>query len=130
MLNYDRNDIINYSVDNVPMARMSWECFANAMDKVRPFTRLADIGLDSYNFSTIFVYPPRAVLDDHTIAIIKRFEQSIYVSCNTSTLVDNLESLCQTHDITALAAFDKFPYTEHLETEEVWKKKISILVYL
>lgn len=122
-VNSARNNIINNAVDNVTIVRMSSEDFAEAMDKVRPFTRLADIDLDSYNFSTVFVDPPRAGLDDHTIAIIKRFEQIIYVSCNPSTLVDNLESLCQTHDITALSAFDQFPYTDHLEAGVVLKRK-------
>jgi tRNA (uracil-5-)-methyltransferase len=117
-----RNNIIKNNVGNVTVVRMSSEDFAQAMDKVRPFTRLADIDLDSYNFSTVFVDPPRAGLDQHTLEIIQQFEQIIYVSCNPSTLVDNLQSLCTTHSITALAAFDQFPYTHHLEAGVVLQK--------
>ena len=122
-VNSARNNITQNAVDNVTVVRMSSEDFAEAMDKVRPFTRLADIDLDSYHFSTVFVDPPRAGLDDHTIEIIKRFEHIIYVSCNPSTLADNLNSLCETHTISALAAFDQFPYTDHLEAGVVLKRK-------
>ncbi len=121
-VNSARNNIIKNNVGNVTVVRMSSEDFAQAMDKVRPFTRLADIDLDSYNFSTVFVDPPRAGLDQHTLEIIQQFEQIIYVSCNPSTLVDNLQSLCTTHSITALAVFDQFPYTDHLEAGVVLQK--------
>lgn len=122
-VNAARNNIETNNVDNVTIVRMSSEDFAEAMDKVRPFRRLADIDLDSYDFSTVFVDPPRAGLDDHTIEIIQRFEQIIYISCNPTTLTENLQSLCQTHEIKALAAFDQFPYTDHLEAGVVLTKK-------
>ena len=47
-------------VDNVSVVRMSSEEFTQALNGERPFRRLKDIDLDSYNFSTIFVDPPRA----------------------------------------------------------------------
>jgi tRNA (uracil-5-)-methyltransferase len=123
-VNAARNNLATNNVNNVTIVRMSSEDFAEAMDKVRPFRRLADIDLDSYDFSTVFVDPPRAGLDDHTIDIIQRFEHIIYISCNPSTLIENLRSLCKTHEITALAAFDQFPYTDHLEAGVVLKRLI------
>lgn len=111
------------SIDNVTIVRMSSEDFAEAMDKTRPFRRLKDIDLDSYDFSTVFVDPPRAGLDNHTIEVIRRFDQIIYVSCNPETLVSNLQSLCRSHEIHAIAAFDQFPYTEHLEAAVIIQRK-------
>jgi tRNA (uracil-5-)-methyltransferase len=109
--NIARNDI-----DNVTIVRMSSEDFSDAMDKVRDFRRLKDIDLETYEFSTVFVDPPRAGLDDSTLKMIQQFDSIIYVSCNPTTLVDNLHLLCKTHKVTALAAFDQFPYTDHLES--------------
>ncbi|MGS2716612.1 tRNA (uridine(54)-C5)-methyltransferase TrmA [Eionea flava] len=111
------------NIDNVTVVRMSSEDFAEAMDKVRHFRRLKDIDLDSYDFSTVFVDPPRAGLDEHTIEVIRRFDQIIYVSCNPKTLVNNLQSLCNTHEISAIAAFDQFPYTDHLEAAVIIQRK-------
>lgn len=108
--NFAAND-----VDNVCVVRMSSEEFTQAMDGVRPFRRLAHIDLTEYNFSTIFVDPPRAGLDDDTLALASRFENIIYVSCNPDTLLNNLRTLTKTHSIAHFAAFDQFPYTHHLE---------------
>ncbi|MGH1485856.1 MAG: tRNA (uridine(54)-C5)-methyltransferase TrmA [Cellvibrionaceae bacterium] len=104
------------NIDNVKIARMSSEEFVQAIDKVREFRRLKDITLDDYHFSTVFVDPPRAGLDLDTVKMVQRFDNIIYISCNPTTLIDNLKALCQTHKIDALAAFDQFPYTDHLET--------------
>ena len=78
------------------------------MDKHRVFTRLKDIDLDSYRFSTIFVDPPRAGLDQQTLKLVKRFDNIIYISCNPQTLLNNLEEITQTHAISDLALFDQF----------------------
>lgn len=67
--------------------------------------------------------PPRAGVDEETIRIIQQFERIIYISCNPNTLADNLQSLCETHDIEALAAFDQFPYTEHLEAGVILQRR-------
>jgi len=108
---------------NVAIARMSSEEFVQAMDKVREFRRLKSIELDDYHFSTVFVDPPRAGLDTDTVDMVKRFNNIIYISCNPDTLIDNLSVLCKTHSIKALAAFDQFPYTHHLETGVILSKK-------
>lgn len=116
--NLEKNDI-----NNVTIIRMSSEEFTEALNGVRPFRRLKEIDLDSYNFSTIFVDPPRAGLDDATINLVKRFDYILYISCNPATLKANLESICETHAIESFAVFDQFPYTHHLESGVLLKKK-------
>ena len=50
-----------------------------------------------------------------TLALVKGFDEILYISCNPLTLIDNLKTLTETHTIEALAFFDQFPYTPHLE---------------
>ncbi|MEH6616970.1 MAG: tRNA (uridine(54)-C5)-methyltransferase TrmA, partial [Porticoccus sp.] len=116
--NFEANDI-----DNITIVRMSSEEFTEALNGVRPFRRLKDIDLNSYNFSTIFVDPPRAGLDDATVDLVKRFDIIIYISCNPTTLKANLISMGDTHNIESFAVFDQFPYTHHLESGVLLKKK-------
>ncbi len=111
------------NINNVDIIRMSSEDFAQAMDKVREFRRLAHIDLESYEFSTVLVDPPRAGLDNDTLRIIQRFNHIIYISCNPQNLMDNLAVLCNTHDIVSLAAFDQFPYTDHLEAGVILQRR-------
>jgi len=110
-------------VGNLTLVRMSSEDFAQALDKVRPFKRLQHIDLDAYNFSSIFVDPPRAGLDPHTTKVTQRFEHILYVSCNPDTLKHNLDAITQTHKIVRFAVFDQFPYTQHLECGVVLKRR-------
>jgi tRNA (uracil-5-)-methyltransferase len=118
LTNLEKNDI-----NNVAIVRMSSEEFVEAMDKKREFRRLKDIDLNVYAFSSVFVDPPRAGLDDATVSMVQRFDNIIYISCNPETLINNLQLLTQTHFIKALAAFDQFPYTDHLETGVILSKK-------
>ena len=94
---------------------VSGEETACAMRKEREFRRLRHIDLDSYNFTTVLVDPPRAGLDEKTLQFIAQFQTIIYISCNPTTLANNLTSLTLTHCIDKFAAFDQFPYSEHCE---------------
>jgi tRNA (uracil-5-)-methyltransferase len=114
-------------ITNVDIVRMSSEEFVQAMDKAREFRRLATINLDNYHFSTVFVDPPRAGLDADTLSMVQRFNHIIYISCKPATLLDNLKTLLQTHQITAIAAFDQFPYTDHLEAGVILSAKAETL---
>ncbi|NHN39313.1 tRNA (uridine(54)-C5)-methyltransferase TrmA [Pseudomaricurvus alcaniphilus] len=114
-------------VDNIQVVRMSSEEFTQAMDKQRAFRRLREIDLDAYNFSTIFVDPPRAGLDADTLAMVQRFPNILYVSCNPETLADNLAQLTDSHDIERLALFDQFPYTNHIESGVLLKRKTEAI---
>lgn len=118
-----RTNFVDNQVENVTVVRMSSEEFTQALNKERPFRRLAEIDLDSYNFSTILVDPPRAGLDEDTVKLISRFDNILYISCNPQTLAQNLEQICLTHRIESAAVFDQFPWTAHLESGVVLTRK-------
>jgi tRNA (uracil-5-)-methyltransferase len=101
--------------DNVTMVRMSSEELADAMAGGREYRRMQGVDLAGYRFSTLFVDPPRAGLDPATVRLAAGFPRILYISCNPETLRANAEALAPTHRIAAAAAFDQFPYTDHLE---------------
>jgi tRNA (uracil-5-)-methyltransferase len=103
------------NISNVEIIRMSSEELTQAMNGVRVFRRLREIDLSDYNFTTLFVDPPRAGLDETTLALAKNYENIIYISCNPQTLHRDLVSLSTTHDLQRFALFDQFPYTDHRE---------------
>lgn len=104
------------ATNNIDFIRMSAEEFVEALEEKRVFSRLKDIDLKSYNFSSIFVDPPRAGLDDTTRLLCSKYEQIIYVSCNPETLHRDLLFLSKTHEIVKFALFDQFAYTKHIES--------------
>ena len=111
-------------ITNLKIARLSAEEFTEAYTQNREFRRLQEQGIDlkNYDFSTIFVDPPRAGVDDETLKLVARFDNVLYISCNPETLRTNLDTLCQTHTIERAALFDQFPFTHHIESS-VWLKK-------
>ena len=90
---------------------------------IDPFVDWRISDLESYNFSTIFVDPPEPGLDDGTLALAQRFDTILYISCNPQTLRDNLDSLTKTHEIVRTAIFDQFPWTDHLESGVLLKRR-------
>jgi len=98
---------------NIEIARLSDDETASALSKERPFRRLENIDLDSYDFSHILVDPPRAGLSDETISLSKEFKNMIYISCNPETFIRDLEKL--NREIKSIAVFDQFANTQHLE---------------
>ncbi|MDO5091745.1 MAG: tRNA (uridine(54)-C5)-methyltransferase TrmA [Cardiobacteriaceae bacterium] len=120
-----RENVAMNGVDNIRLARLSAEEFSAAWRGEREFQRLKQDGitLADYDFSTIFVDPPRAGIDAATLAMMQRFARIIYISCNPATLADNLKTLTQTHRISACALFDQFPGTEHIESGVVLQRK-------
>jgi len=113
------------NIENITFVRMSALEFTQALKDKRTFNRLKDIDLKSYDFSTIFVDPPRAGLDDTTRNLTKDFGNIIYISCNQNTLYKDLQILIKTHKIVKFALFDQFAYTKHTECGVILKK-ISI----
>ncbi|MDO4997234.1 MAG: tRNA (uridine(54)-C5)-methyltransferase TrmA [Neisseria sp.] len=111
--------------DNIAIARLSAQEFTQAYQGEREFRRLQEQGVDlkSYDFSTIFVDPPRAGVDDETLKLVAQFEHVIYISCNPETLHSNLQVLTQTHDVVRMAMFDQFPFTHHIESGVLLKKR-------
>ena len=122
-VNSAQENIAVNGVENLDIVRLSSEEFTQAIDKVRPFRRLKDFDLDSYDFSTVLVDPPRAGLDADTCAMIARYPRILYISCNPQTQLENLEELTKTHKIERFAIFDQFPYTDHTESAVLLVKK-------
>jgi len=109
------NCILN-NINNISFIRLNASETAQAIEKVREFRRLKDINLDSYNFSTILVDPPRAGLDEDSTNLAKKFDKILYISCNPETLARDLKELTKTHKVVNGAIFDQFPYTKHIES--------------
>lgn len=119
------HNIQTNGIDNVSVIRLSAEEVSQALAGVREFRRLAALPapLASYELNTVFVDPPRAGLDLATLECVQGFDRIIYVSCNPKTLLANLQALHNTHEIAALAFFDQFPYTAHLESGVLLKRR-------
>jgi len=111
-------------IKNISFVRLSSEELVEALEEKREFNRLKNINLKEYNFSHIFVDPPRAGVDEKTIEFLKRFENIIYISCNPKTLKRDLERL-EGYKTEKFACFDQFAYTEHLECGVILKKEFS-----
>ncbi len=110
-------------VENITFARLASEEMTEALNGVREFTRLKEIDLKAYDFSTVLVDPPRAGLDEGTIELISNIENIIYISCNPETLARDLETLTKTHDVVEAAMYDQFPHTEHVESGVFLQRK-------
>lgn len=106
-------------VTNLQVLQMSAEDVAAALQQG---SRLKQLDLAQMQLDTVLVDPPRAGLDDSTVALVSRFNDIIYISCNPDTLAQNLKTLSQSHAIVKMAVFDQFPYTHHIETG-VWLRK-------
>jgi len=111
--------------NNIELVRLSAEEASEALSLKRKFRRLAHLDLSTYTFSTVFVDPPRAGVDEQTLEFIRGFANIIYISCNPETLLSNIEVLKDTHQITKLALFDQFPYTDHRECGVILRTKDS-----
>lgn len=112
-----RENLTANGITNVQMIRLSAEEVSEAMAGKREFRRLAQLPnkLSEYDLRTLLVDPPRAGLDDQTLAMAAGFDAIIYISCNPETLAQNLALLRKTHRVSAFALFDQFPYTDHME---------------
>jgi tRNA (uracil-5-)-methyltransferase len=114
-------------VENLSLVRMSSEEFTQALNQVRPFRRLASIPLQDFRLNTLLVDPPRSGLDPATLELAKQFECIIYISCNPTTLLQNLQVLHESHHVNSLAFFDQFPYTHHLECGVILQRRSTSL---
>lgn len=103
------------NIENVVIARMSAEEVAAAMRGEFQSRRVDELKLENYDFKTVLVDPPRAGLDDATLAMVQQFDNILYISCNPDTLASNLAELTKTHQIMRRALFDQFPFTQHTE---------------
>lgn len=102
-------------IDNVTVVRLAAEEVTQAIQGEREFRRLEGIDLTTYQCETVLVDPPRAGLDDATLSMVSQYSNILYVSCNPTTLSENLAQLTKTHRIAKAALFDQFPFTPHTE---------------
>ncbi len=121
------NAQLNAVQDRVAFARLSAEELSEALSiDGRAFRRLKGIDLKgSFDFKTVFVDPPRAGLGQDVAKFISdKFDRIIYVSCNDLTMIEDFDAaLGKTHRITRFAAFDQFPYTNHIEVGALLERK-------
>ena len=110
-------------LNNVKIVRLAAEEFTQAMKGERTFSRLEGIDLNTYNFTTVLVDPPRAGLDEDSLRMIQDYDNIVYISCNPETLAQNLELLNETHDVAQSALFDQFPFTHHIEAGVLLTRK-------
>lgn len=77
------------------------------------------------DIDSIIVDPPRSGLDKVTVKQILKIEPTsiVYVSCDPSTLVRDLNMLSQKYDILEVHLVDMFPNTYHVECVCVLKFK-------
>ena len=113
-------------INNIAVFKLAAEEISQALQGSRSFFRLKEIDLNHYDFKTIFVDPPRSGLDDLTRKMVAEFEYILYVSCNPETLARDLDAIMPTHEVLETALFDQFPYTHHIESGVVLKRKVSV----
>ena len=109
--------------NNVYFARLSGQETLAALNQERSFNRLSAIDLNEFEFSSVFLDPPREGLDDKTLLNVKNFNQIIYISCGFETFKRDMNYLEKTHEVKKLAMFDQFPYTDHIESGAILVKK-------
>lgn len=122
-VNIARQNFKRNGNENITIVRLSAAEISQALTGVRAFRRLKDVDLTSYNFSTVFVDPPRAGLDDLALDLVEQFDRIIYISCNPQTLNENTLRLSKNYFIEEAAVFDQFPYTKHLEAGLIFKRR-------
>lgn len=108
-VNAAHTNLADNNVANVTLVRMASQEISDALAGGREYRRMAGVDLASYRFSTLFVDPPRAGLDEGTIALAKGFDNILYISCNPETLRANVAALSATHRIAAAAASTSSP---------------------
>ncbi|MCV6590892.1 MAG: tRNA (uridine(54)-C5)-methyltransferase TrmA [Marinobacterium sp.] len=110
-----KENIALNNVDNVDVVRISAEDFSLVLQGRMQTRRVAGLELDSCNFTTVLVDPPRAGLDADTVQQVQQYDNILYVSCNPVTLKENLREICKNYRVERFALFDQFPYTHHME---------------
>lgn len=110
------------AINNIEFLRMGVEELTSAFNKEREFFRLKDIDLCSYDFSHVFVDPPRSGIDEKSLAFIAKFDTIIYISCNPLSLRRDIERLNGQFEIQDFALFDQFANTMHAEAGVILKK--------
>ncbi len=110
----------------IPLAQHFRQVLATEISKTSVASAQLNLTRNAVDNCKIILDPPRAGLDEGTLALLSRFDQIVYVSCNPNTLVDNLKTLEKTHQVESAALFDQFPYTDHIEAGIFLKKRVLL----
>lgn len=122
-VNAARYNIELNNIQNIDVIRMPSEDLTLVLQGKKQTRKVAGLKLETCQFSTVFVDPPRSGLDDDTVQQVSEYNNIVYISCNPQTLHENLSVITKTHHIDRFAVFDQFPYTHHLECGVFLRKK-------
>ena len=77
------------------------------------------------NADVVFIDPPRKGVELQLLNYFQKakFKKIVYVSCNPSTLVKNLNHLQKEYTISFVQPIDMFPNTYHVECVSVLCRK-------
>ena len=103
--------------DAIISAKMNQE--SNQISNIQFLLGKVENYIESFqDIDSIIVDPPRSGLDKVTVEQILKIEPTsiVYVSCDPSTLVRDLNILSQKYDILEVHLVDMFPNTYHVET--------------
>ena len=122
-----KKNLENNFITNVQFARMSGLETLEALNKVRTFNRLKHVNLKSLKRDVLFLDPPKTGLDSLSLDLIKQvnFKEIIYLSCGFPSLKSNINNLLSDYCIEKAAFFDQFPFTDHLETGVILKRRVT-----
>jgi tRNA (uracil-5-)-methyltransferase len=122
-----KKNLENNFITNVQFARMSGLETLEALNKVRVFNRLKHVNLKSLKKDVLFLDPPKSGLDSLSLDLIKQvnFKEIIYLSCGFPSLKSTINNLLTDYCIEKAAFFDQFPFTDHLETGVILKKRVT-----
>jgi tRNA (uracil-5-)-methyltransferase len=114
-LNIQTNNLLP---ENVRVVQIHSEKFCKSLLVKRSY--------ENINFDVVLVDPPRAGLDSQTLKCVVKYPHILYVSCNPASLLRDLLVITETHTVVALAVFDQFATTTHLETAIYAKLKCPL----
>jgi len=102
-------------ISNAEIVQVHSETFCRKILATRKYRSMKD-GKQTLEFHSVLVDPPRAGLDATTLSLVAEYSAIIYISCNPNAFLENYKTvLSKTHTIVAMAVFDQFAYTEHVE---------------
>ncbi len=116
-----KNATLN-KITNTTFIRLSSTELMQALQGVREFYRLKSVNLQGFEFSHIFIDPPRAGLEASLLPFVAEFPYIIYISCSPQSLKRDLNALLKTHKVLNFALFDQFASTAHLECGVILEK--------
>lgn len=77
----------------------------------------------------VTVDPPRKGCDNTFIETLNQLEPDkiVYVSCNPSTQLRDIQLLLNKYDLIEVTPVDMFPHTTHVETVALLKRKKKVM---